>query len=171
MLTDNPGALRHEQNAAGRTVVDVFRHLCRDLAGQIGADASNEHGGNHRSCLKDERRSRSHDPIRRCGPAIDGRIQKRKLPILRGLLSELPGQAGEIEAGNVWRGRATGRPGCRTWLGLEEDAAGAGRLFFGSTALFGFVDGRRRDRRRNNGLAPVLGVKNRSPKITGQRRT
>ena len=44
VLADNPRALRDQKQSAGRTVVDVFRHLRSDLARQIGANAGDERG-------------------------------------------------------------------------------------------------------------------------------
>jgi hypothetical protein len=46
VLADQPGALRYQQDAAGRSVIDGLGDLSGDLAGQIGADAGDERGRN-----------------------------------------------------------------------------------------------------------------------------
>ena len=84
VLADQPRSLRQEQDAAGRAVIDILRHLRRDLAGQIGADAGDERGGNHRPGLKDVRRRRSNDAIGRDRPAIGRCVEEGILAILRG---------------------------------------------------------------------------------------
>ena len=53
VLADDAGALRHEENPPGRAVIDVFRDLRRDLSGQIGANAGDQRGRDHRAGLQD----------------------------------------------------------------------------------------------------------------------
>lgn len=45
VLADQPRALRDEQNAPGRAVVDMLRDLGGDLARQVGSDAGDEGRG------------------------------------------------------------------------------------------------------------------------------
>ncbi len=44
VLADDTRALRDQEQAAGRTVIDILRHLHGDLAGKIGADAGDKRG-------------------------------------------------------------------------------------------------------------------------------
>lgn len=53
ILADQAGALRDQQMAPGRAVIDVLRDLRGDLAGKIGLDAGNQRGGDHGSSLHD----------------------------------------------------------------------------------------------------------------------
>ncbi len=58
IFADQPRALRNEQDAPGRIVLDIGRHLGGDLAGKVGADAGDERGGDDAAGLQDVGRGR-----------------------------------------------------------------------------------------------------------------
>jgi hypothetical protein len=98
ILTDEAGALRDEENVSGRAVMDVFRHLSRDLAWEVGTDAGDERGGNDGASLKHVGRRRRPNAIRRDGALVGRLIEEGKLAILcRGRRR----QRREAEAGEI----------------------------------------------------------------------
>src|SRR6185312_8032278 len=102
-----------------------------DLAGQIGTNARNQRGRDHRSSLKDIGRRRRHDAVRRRGAPIDSRVEESQLLVLRGWLPGLAIAASQVETGEVrycGASRCTGRIRGAS-LGLEKDFAYA-RGFF-----------------------------------------
>ncbi len=76
---DQPRALRDQQRAAGRTVIDVLGNLGGDLPREIGADAGDQRGGNDRARLHDEGRRRLGEPVGAGRAAIDRGIDESEL--------------------------------------------------------------------------------------------
>ncbi len=71
VLADKPGALRDQQNTAGRAVIDVLGHLGGDLPRQIGTQPGQQRRGNHRAGLEDIGAGRRLDAIGADRPTID----------------------------------------------------------------------------------------------------
>ena len=71
VLTDRSGALRHEQVATGRAVVDGAGHLRGQLPWQVGAEAGDECGRDHRAGLEHVRTGWGANAVRADGAPID----------------------------------------------------------------------------------------------------
>ena len=83
VLPDQARALRDQKDLSRRAVIDIFRHLCGDLAGQVGAQAGDQRGGDHRARLQNVFAGRRLDAVRAGGAPIDGAVEKSELVILR----------------------------------------------------------------------------------------
>src|SRR3546814_20735696 len=59
ILTDESCALRNEQDATGRTVIDILRHLRGDLPREVGADTGDQRRRNDAPALEDVGRAGS----------------------------------------------------------------------------------------------------------------
>lgn len=64
IFPDQPRALRDQQDAAGRTVIDILGDLRGDLPGEIGPDARDEGSRDHAARLKHVLRRGRDDPSR-----------------------------------------------------------------------------------------------------------
>src|SRR3546814_18545513 len=58
IVADQPRALRDQQNAPSRAVIDILRYLSRDLSRQVGTDAGDAGGGDDVARLNDMGRDR-----------------------------------------------------------------------------------------------------------------
>src|SRR5437763_5000505 len=84
-------ALRDETNSSRWGIENIFSYLRRDLARQIGANSSDESGGNHGPSLNHERRSRLHHSVGTSCSSIDGGIDEREFAILTILCKRVVG--------------------------------------------------------------------------------
>lgn len=84
ILADETGTLRNEQVRAGGAVIDVFRDLGGDRAWQIGLDAGDERGGDHRPGLQDIGRGLFLNTIRTDGLPVGFGIDEGELAVLHG---------------------------------------------------------------------------------------
>ena len=84
VLADEARALRDQKDLSRRAVIDVFRHLGGDLAGQVGAQAGDQRGGDHRARLQNVFAGGGLDAVGAGGAPVDGAVEKGELVILRG---------------------------------------------------------------------------------------
>jgi hypothetical protein len=124
VFADEARALRDQEQAAGRAVIDILGDLRGDLAGQVRADAGDQRGGDDRSCLQEPGRGRGLDAVGGDGPAVGGGVQEGAARVGR-----WGGQLGPS-------GRAASSPGPGGGAGLEEEPAHPGGLFLGEAGLF-----------------------------------
>src|SRR6516165_1120014 len=110
---DQLRALWDQEVAAARAVIDILRDLARDLAGQVGADASEESRRNDRSCLHDVFRGRALQPLAAHGAFVDRSVEERELAILHVL--DRVGVDRWLIACNFGCWRLHRRCGCRGW--------------------------------------------------------
>ena len=83
VLPDQSCALWDQKDLSRWAVVDVFRHLCGDLAGQVGAQTGDQCGGDHRARLQNVFARRRLNAVRAGGAPVHSAIEKGELVILR----------------------------------------------------------------------------------------
>src|SRR6185437_4019105 len=76
-------ALRDQKDLSRWAVIDIFRHLCGDLAGQVGAQAGDQCGGDHRARLQNVFARRCLNAVRAGRAPVYSAIEKGELVILR----------------------------------------------------------------------------------------
>src|SRR5215469_8322213 len=82
VLAEKARALGDQEYFSCRTVIDVFRHLCRDLAWQIRTQAGYQRRRDYGTSLQHIRARRRLNAVRTCGAAVDGSVEKCELVIL-----------------------------------------------------------------------------------------
>lgn len=74
IVANQPRALRDEQDAPGRAVIDILGDLRRDQARQVRTDAGNQRGGNDRSGQQDVGRGQPGEPFGRDSAPVAGAL-------------------------------------------------------------------------------------------------
>src|SRR5690606_36208310 len=133
IFADQTRSLRNEQDAPGRAVIDVPRHLSGDLAGKVRTNASDECGRDDAAGLHDIERGRRYQTLDADGAlarrlrhkgALSGLIALRRLGGLR---------SGSARRSDVPQNR-NGRSGPGA-AAAEEHAAHSGGVAFLLRAL------------------------------------
>ena len=82
VLADEARALGDQKDLSRWAVIDVFRHLCGELAGQAGAQPGGQCGGDHRSRLQHVFARRRLNAIWAGGEPVNSAIEEGELVIL-----------------------------------------------------------------------------------------
>jgi hypothetical protein len=137
----------NEQILAGRAVIDRFRHLGGDLAGQIGADAGDERGRDDGARLHNIRARPWLQPVRTDGAFVrSSALRNASLAVLH-VLSRARFSRGSLERRSCCRASSNGsighrRGGSRRLSVLDEKSAHASGFDLLKSALFVGIESR-----------------------------